>query len=336
VDIPRCDSIFIGKVSDTSSEIRAVQRTCRGCRLDEKNKDKVNRVFIWSLDERNVINMLELLKRNDPEFHRKVKKENVEYDNSEQKERKDMDEKETIKIREFVNIKCLSSKEIWMMKFKKVREFTANNKKLPSHHSKNEDENKLGRWEQSQRTNYKERTKAMTDENVRKIWNDFMNENPTLFANDEDVWNETFKDVNMFKEKKGYLPKNNSKDKKEKQLAQWIQHQNINLKKKIKSMTTEHEERRQIWDDFLKRTGYRYNTHKIWETVFEELNRFRDKKRRLPRNNCEDEEEKRIYQWFFRQNTNYRKKKGSMSLTYEKRRQAWENFRNDNGLRPLI
>jgi len=46
IDIPKCDSEFIGYVGDTTSDIRTIQRLMRGSRLDIYNRNKINNLFV--------------------------------------------------------------------------------------------------------------------------------------------------------------------------------------------------------------------------------------------------------------------------------------------------
>jgi superfamily II DNA or RNA helicase len=72
VDVPRCDSVFIARVRDNSSDIRMVQRLQRGCRKDPDNPDKVNNMFLWMMDPTADMECLKLMQSHDPAFHTKL------------------------------------------------------------------------------------------------------------------------------------------------------------------------------------------------------------------------------------------------------------------------
>jgi len=74
-----------------------------------------------------------------------------------------------------------SNEETWYIKLSQVKEFIDANKKRPSERSKNKDEKILGSWIVNQQKNYKKRTNIMKDDDIRKIWGDFVTEYSSLF-----------------------------------------------------------------------------------------------------------------------------------------------------------
>ena len=69
IDIPNCDSVFIGNVGTYSSDITMVQRMCRANRLLKRNPNKVAYCFLWTDDLNKIVNSSEfysneLLKKN--------------------------------------------------------------------------------------------------------------------------------------------------------------------------------------------------------------------------------------------------------------------------------
>ncbi len=65
IDIPNCDCVFIGNVSESSSEITMVQRLCRANRLMKENPNKIANCFMWTDDLNKIVGTLSLLKNND-------------------------------------------------------------------------------------------------------------------------------------------------------------------------------------------------------------------------------------------------------------------------------
>ena len=74
-----------------------------------------------------------------------------------------------------------SNEDVWSTTLSKVKEFIYLNKKRPSKTSKNKDEKVLEKWIGHQQTNYKKRTNIMKDDDIRKIWGDFVTEYSSLF-----------------------------------------------------------------------------------------------------------------------------------------------------------
>jgi superfamily II DNA or RNA helicase len=122
VDIPRCDSEFIGQIGESSSDIRMIQRWGRGSRLDSQNPTKHNNIFIWSLDWDECVNVLSRLMEVDPEFHKKIKFVAAKYDTQHT-----IDVQERIiareqEFRDWSNIHCITYDEKRMRKLNELKE----------------------------------------------------------------------------------------------------------------------------------------------------------------------------------------------------------------------
>jgi superfamily II DNA or RNA helicase len=96
VNIPMCDSTFIASVGKDSSDIRLVQRMCRGSRLHPKGMPKINNLFLWSTDLSKNMNIFTLLRDEDVHFHKKIKIIGTNYNTHENEDVKhDIREKRT-------------------------------------------------------------------------------------------------------------------------------------------------------------------------------------------------------------------------------------------------
>ena len=67
----------------------------------------------------------------------------------------------------------LYGEELWRFTLEKVKRFIDENKKTPSQGSKNLEEKKLGQWLSDQNKNYKNNIYIMSNENIRKEWEEF-------------------------------------------------------------------------------------------------------------------------------------------------------------------
>ena len=65
----------------------------------------------------------------------------------------------------------LDNEQMWMDKLNKVKEYIDTNKKKPS--SKKEEKN-MYHWLYQQSTNYKNNKHSMKEENIKKKWEDFI------------------------------------------------------------------------------------------------------------------------------------------------------------------
>jgi len=70
----------------------------------------------------------------------------------------------------------LTNKEIWIDNLEKVKNYIDDNGKRPSSMSTNIEIKQLGKWIVSTTSNYSKSIHIMKDENIRKLWEDFIND----------------------------------------------------------------------------------------------------------------------------------------------------------------
>ena len=154
IDIPKCDSIFIGNIGEYSSDITMVQRMCRANRLVKERPNKVANCFLWTNDLNKIVDSLSLLKDNDIEFHKKIKVINGNYDKQSEKSLIDKIEKENKLLNEFIQVKCMSYEDIWEMKKNLLFEFCNINKRIIKTDEKYKTYN-IGMWYNDQKKKIK-------------------------------------------------------------------------------------------------------------------------------------------------------------------------------------
>ena len=154
VDIVKCDSVFITKIGESTSDGKTVQRMCRGNRLDKENPNKIANCFMWCDDLNKAVNSLQLLKENDIDFIKKIRIINSNYDKQHNINDNNKVETANKNLTEFINVKCLSLKEMWEMKYNLLVEYVNKNKKTPSVKEKYKNIN-IGTWLGSQKTKIK-------------------------------------------------------------------------------------------------------------------------------------------------------------------------------------
>ena len=108
IDIPRCDSTFITRVGDYTSDIRTIQRIQRAGRLDPENLNKKNSCFIWASDWSKAVGCLSLLKEHDVEFHKKIKICDASYDRGDDKFYERITVDRTKELQKYVKVSCLT------------------------------------------------------------------------------------------------------------------------------------------------------------------------------------------------------------------------------------
>ncbi len=70
----------------------------------------------------------------------------------------------------------ISNKEDWNYKLKKIKDYIDENKKRPSTIDKDKEKKYLGRWINNQLRNYKKNDKIMKNPEIRKQWEEFIND----------------------------------------------------------------------------------------------------------------------------------------------------------------
>ena len=179
VDVPRCDSEFIGYVGVNADDKRAIQRLQRGGRLDSMNPSKKNNLFIWCNEYSKILNMLSLLKESDPEFHTKLRVIDGSYDKVSMKESIDNNKVQVGELRNYVMIACLSADDIWEEKrLKVIKYLEINNAKFPSTLSSDKYEKTIGLWVKNQKRNYKKNILSEKRIKLLEQLNDWIWETP--------------------------------------------------------------------------------------------------------------------------------------------------------------
>ena len=139
IDIPICDSVFITKISDHTSELRTIQRMCRANRKVLNHPNKIAGCFLWSNSEKDICNVLNMVKNEDPGFYHKIKCVSADY-STKNSIRKETEKTHTESTQCFVKLKCISWKERIQQKMDILIEYFETNTDAPSR-SKNKEYN---------------------------------------------------------------------------------------------------------------------------------------------------------------------------------------------------
>ena len=138
---------------------------------------------------------------------------------------------------------------IWITKLDLVKKYLDENKNRPSAKDKNKDIKTYGQWIGNQITHYQNKQKIMTDDTIRKLWEDFINDDKykNYFLTNEEEWKLNLEWVKKYinENKKRPTRKNND----EKIYGTWITLQVKNYKNKQQIMTASNI--RKLWEDFI-------------------------------------------------------------------------------------
>ena len=226
----------------------------------------------------------------------------------------------------------LSNEEVWKLNLEWVKKYIDENKKKPSEHDKNKEVKKHGAWIGNQLSNYQRKNKSMSDENIRKLWEDFINDDnyKEYFISNEEEWKLNLEWV------KNYINENNKKpsstdknDENVKTYGTWISQQKCNYKKKEKIMSN--ETIRKLWEDFINDDNYKeyfISNEEVWKLKLEWVKKYINENKKRPSTTDKNKNIKTYGTWITSQLQRYPKKKEIMSN--ETIRKLWEDFINDD------
>ena len=219
----------------------------------------------------------------------------------------------------------------WYDTLEKVKTNIDENNKRPSESSKDPETKILGRWISDQSTNYKKKTQIMTNVDIRKSWEEFVNDEKykKYFMDKNTKWNDTLEKVKTNIDQNNKRPSDHSKDPETKILGRWICDQSTNYKKKIGIM--ENNDIRKSWEDFINNEKYKeyfLDNETIWYDTKNKVKTYIDENNQRPSQHSKDPKTKKLGKWMSHQQQNYKKKIGIMKNNDI--RKSWEEFVNDD------
>lgn len=210
--------------------------------------------------------------------------------------------------------------EIWHKKFKELKYFIDENKTKPERYKGSNDEQMLANWMSKQIENYKMKKKGMKCIDRYNLWTEFLKNYGEYFKSLDDIWYETFEELNNFINDNNKPPSSTSKIIFEKKLGVWKLSQISNHKNKKYSMKD--EIKYNLWTQFLEK----YDTHfksgdEIWDNNLTELENFINENKKRPNCKSMNIHERKLSNWMLDQ---YKACKNECmeSVRYEK----WNDF----------
>jgi hypothetical protein len=136
----------------------------------------------------------------------------------------------------------MTGEEKWLEKLREVEKYIQKYNKIPSQADKETDVIILAKWICMQKIKYKKRKEIMKNEEIKIIWEDFIEKYQELFMTPNEVWLDKLRNVEEYIQKYKKLPPIRVK------LGRWVSTQKKNYKSKNQIM--ENEEIRKLWEDF--------------------------------------------------------------------------------------
>tara|TARA_Y100000389_G_C17471304_1_gene531415 strand:+ start:8174 stop:10645 length:2472 start_codon:yes stop_codon:yes gene_type:complete len=208
----------------------------------------------------------------------------------------------------------LNNVEKWYLNFSKIKSYI-NEYKTLSNLMKND--KKLLYWLDHTKKYYKKNEYIMSNIEVRKEWEIFVNENKELFLNSEEIWYNKFNKLKDYIHKNNKLPHRTSNDKDIQKLAYWLKDSKENYKKNVEIM--KNIEIRKDWEIFLEKyKELLFDNYEKWYNNFNKLKEYIKKYNSLP--NIKE----KLSKWYYNQKHSYKNKKNLMKN--ENIKKEWEKF----------
>lgn len=219
----------------------------------------------------------------------------------------------------------MDNDEKWARMYHQVCVYIDEHQKGPNIKSNDPKTKMIAKWMYHQNYNYKKCTSSMRIEERRQIWKEFVEKYKDIITNVDERW------IEMYEKVKGYIdehqerPCQSSKDIEIKNMAMWLNHQQVNYKKGNSSMST--EERRQIWLEFTNKYKEIFmDANEKWNQMYRKTCVYIDEYGKRPSTVSKDLKIKSMGSWIDTQLNNYNNKIKSMRT--EEGRQIWFEFMN--------
>ena len=148
-----------------------------------------------------------------------------------------------------------SSIESWHETFAEVLIYINTNSKKPNERDADPKGKILNKWISHQQNNYNKKMDIMKNEEIREIWDDFINNtHKKYFLSNEEIWKDILSEVCEYINKYNKKPSAGNIDISIKKLGKWISVQKTNYTKNINCMKD--KEIRDTWISFLTDPAY--------------------------------------------------------------------------------
>jgi superfamily II DNA or RNA helicase len=325
IDIPSCDSIYI--TYPTENKIRIIQRMCRCIRTDKKNSYKIGNVYIWCDQYDKILDTLSGIKEYDIFFKDKIHINENDFYGEKKEEGVNIDiqliEKYVLGIKEF---RCLS----WEEKLEWVKKYIDDNGKKPTACDKNNDIKSFSCWLSIQQGNYKYNKNIMTDNNIKKIWENFISDDKysKYFLTNEYEWILKLNEIKKYMDENNNRPSSKDKNIVIKKNGAWLRTQIINYKNNKYIMKNNNI--KNIWEKFindLKYKKYFDSNEEIWIENLNYVKKYIDENKKRPSRYDKNKKIKKYSHWITIQIINYKQHKQIMKDN--RIRKLWEELIND-------
>jgi superfamily II DNA or RNA helicase len=220
---------------------------------------------------------------------------------------------------------------IWISNLNKIKEYIDTNNKKPLRTDPDIEIKTLNKWIDSQTQKYKNKTQIMKNDNIYKLWTEFINHNKykKYFLNNNTIWINTYNQVKKYIDNHNKRPTSIDNNKDIAALGSWIKNQlkNYKIKKEIMSNECIYN----LWTELINDNKYKTyfeDNITIWINKLNDVKQYIDVNEKRPPSTDKDKYIKSLSQWICSQQTNYKTKKELMKNNeiYN----LWTEFINDD------
>lgn len=142
----------------------------------------------------------------------------------------------------------ITNEEAWKSNLENVKKYINENNKSPSISDKNNDTQILGQWISTQHKNYSREENIMKTLYIKKIWEDFINDNKQHYESNEEKWIKQLNKVKQFIDEHKIKPNKRDKNSYIKSLGIWLSNHKTNYVKNMEIM--KYPDIRKQWEKF--------------------------------------------------------------------------------------
>jgi superfamily II DNA or RNA helicase len=199
----------------------------------------------------------------------------------------------------------LSNEELWYNILENIKKYIDENKKLPSTIDKNKNIKSLGVWLSNQKTNYKKNEKLLKNEDIRKQFEEFIEEYKEYLLSDEEIWYLKLEKIKNYINENKKSPLSYDKNKNLKYLGSWLCHQKDNYKNNKGNMKIEKIKNK--WKEFNEEyKEYLLSNEELWYNILENIKKYIDENKKLPSTIDKNKNIKSLGVWLSNQKKNYK------------------------------
>jgi superfamily II DNA or RNA helicase len=224
----------------------------------------------------------------------------------------------------------ISNEEQWKITLIRVKKYIDENNKRPSNSDKDVKIKSDASWINTQQINYKNNEYIMSNPNIHKLWEEFVNDivYSKYFLSNEEQWKITLTKIKKYIDKNNKRPSQNDKNVEIKTFCKWISHQQTNYKNNKQIIRNPYI--RKLWEEFVnddKYSKYLLSNEDEWKITLTRVKIYIDENNKRPLTTDKNIEIKSDGNWINIQQQNYKKKEQIMCNTDISK--LWEKFIND-------